>query len=69
VEKITRTAGSLNRFPEMGEVLPEFSHRVYRQLAVGVYRIIYRFDIPTDRVLIMAVVHAARDLPLILEQG
>jgi plasmid stabilization system protein ParE len=68
VEKLTQAAGSLGEFPELGEVLPEFAHRVYRQLTVSTYRLIYRFDVPSGRVLIMAVVHAARDLPPVLEQ-
>ena len=67
VEKITGTAARLARFPQIGEVLSEFPRFVYRQVVVGAYRLIYREDAPRNRVLVMAVIHASRDLPPILE--
>ena len=67
VEELLRAAELLQEFPEMGELLPEVSHRSYRQLAVGAYRLIYRLDAPTDRVLVMAAIHAARRLPPLVE--
>ena len=49
----------------MGEILPEFPD--YRQFIVGNYRLIYREDEANQRVLIIGVIHAGRDLPPILE--
>lgn len=67
IEKITGTAGRLAEFPELGEVLPEFSPKVYRQIVVGSYRIIYRADPSRNRLLVLAVVHARRELPPVVE--
>ncbi|MHC4180069.1 MAG: type II toxin-antitoxin system RelE/ParE family toxin [Planctomycetota bacterium] len=67
VEKITGTAARLARFPELGEVLPEFPRLAYRQIVVGAYRLVYREDRQRDRVVVMGVIHASRDLPPILE--
>jgi toxin ParE1/3/4 len=67
VERITDTADRLARFPQLGQVLPEFPHLVYRQMVVGAYRLIYRDDSERDRVLVMGVIHSSRDLPPILE--
>ena len=63
VEKLVQAAEQLRSFPEIGELLPEFSHRPYRQIAVGAYRLIYRLDRAIDRVLVVAVIHAARRFP------
>lgn len=67
VERITDTATRLVQFPQLGEVLPEFPEHVYRQIVVGAYRLVYREDLQHDRVLVVAVVHAARKLPPTLE--
>lgn len=34
----------------------------------GTYRLIYREDLQQDRVVVVAVIHAARRLPMNLEQ-
>ena len=66
VDRITAAASPLARFPQLGEILPEFPHLRYRHIVVGAYRLIYREDQPNNRVLVMAVVHSSRDLPPIL---
>ncbi len=66
-ERITEAAARLARFPQLGEVLPEFAHLAYRQVVIGNYRLIHREDPHRDRVLVMAVIHASRDLPPILD--
>ncbi len=67
VEKITDAVARLATFPQLGEILPEFPKLAYRQIVVGSYRLIYREDPDNDRVLIMGVIHARRDLPPVLE--
>jgi len=67
IERITEAAARLARFPHLGEVLREFPERLYRQIVVGNYRLIYREDPEHDRVLVMGVVHARRELPGDLE--
>jgi plasmid stabilization system protein ParE len=64
VEKITAATAMLADWPESGEVLHEFPE--YRQIVVGKYRLIYREDAGNDRLLIIGVIHGARDFPPIL---
>ena len=65
VNRIIATTGRLAQWPQMGEILPEFP--VYRQFVVGNYRLIYREDEANQRILIIGVIHAGRDLLPILE--
>ena len=65
VERITAATARLAQWPQIGEILAEFP--VYRQFIVGNYRLIYREDAANQRVLIIGVIHAGRDLPPILE--
>jgi len=65
VEKVTDAAAGLSQWPQMGETLAEFP--AYRQFVVGNYRLIYREDEGNQRILIIGVIHAGRDLPPILE--
>ena len=61
------TAARLARFPQLGEVLPEFPQLAYRQIVVGAYRLIYREDPQSNRVVVVGVIHGSRDVPPILE--
>jgi len=63
IERITEAAGRLAQFPQLGQLLPEFPHSAYRQLVVGNYRLIYREDPRTGRVIVMGIIHGSRDLP------
>ena len=63
VERLTAAADRLGEFPQLGEVLPQFAHRGYRQLVVGVYRLVYREDTRRGRVIVVAAIHGARDFP------
>lgn len=57
VEKIQKAVSILTRFPLMGRKVPEFPHLTYREILVGNYRVIYRFQEGENRILVMAVVH------------
>lgn len=61
VERIFERVEKLERFPLTGGFLEEDSRKLYRQLVQGNYRIIYRCQ--DDNVFIVAVYHAARQLP------
>ncbi len=63
VERITESAARLARFPQLGQVVPEYPQSMYRQLAVGNYRLIYREDHSSNRVIVMGIIHGSRDLP------
>ncbi len=59
-ERIIEAAESLQGLPLRGRTVPEASSEDVRELLFGNYRIIYRVE-PT-RILVMTVIHAARDL-------
>jgi plasmid stabilization system protein ParE len=67
VEKIHDAVSRLIDFPGIGHVLPEFPDEPYLQILMGPYRIVYREDANLNRVLIMAVIHAARDFAPLME--
>lgn len=60
IERVQTAVGSLSDFPSLGRVVPEFPHLSYRELIVGNYRVLYRYEEKQERVLIMAIVHCRR---------
>jgi addiction module RelE/StbE family toxin len=60
VERIIEAVESLERFPKKGRVVPEAEEENIREILFYSYRIIYRVE--TERILILAVIHGARDL-------
>ena len=48
-------------FPESGRFVPELDDDQTRELLVGNYRVLYEVD--SDRVSILTVLHGARDFP------
>ena len=63
VDRIHAALRRLENFPRSGRLVPEPRPMPYRELLVGSYRVVYRYDEQTDRVLVLAVVHGARQLP------
>ena len=60
VERIIEAVESLEKFPEMGRMVPEAEEENIRELLFQNYRIIYRVE--TDSILILTIIHGARDL-------
>ncbi len=60
VQRIIDTVDSLQRYPELGAVVPEFAEYGIRERLLQNYRILY--EVRTDHVLVHAIVHAKRDL-------
>ena len=60
IERLLIAAARLRDFPESGRILPEFPALPYRELLVGAYRCIYRYEAPTATVVVVAVVHGSR---------
>lgn len=58
--KIIESLNPLTTFPESGKSLTGFAQSSYRQVIVGSYRIIYRFDRPKNIVYIINIVHGSR---------
>ena len=60
IERIEAAENRLGQFPELGQARPDLSEGV-RHWPVGSYLILYRIE--ADHVLIVRVIHGARDLP------
>jgi toxin ParE1/3/4 len=60
VREIRDAARSLRQLAQRGRIVPELEAPVIRELLVGNYRLIYH--IGTTDVIILAVIHGARDL-------
>ena len=60
VQQVVKTTQMLRTFPELGQVVPEFDQRTIRERVLQNYRILY--EVQERRVLIIAIVHAARDI-------
>jgi addiction module RelE/StbE family toxin len=60
VENIQDSISNLISFPLMGRKVPEFRHLPYREILVGNYRVLYRYDDEENQLYVMAVVHGRR---------
>ncbi|MBI5919051.1 MAG: type II toxin-antitoxin system RelE/ParE family toxin [Nitrosomonadales bacterium] len=58
VRKILEAAQSLERFPNVGPIVPEIGEPAFRERFVYSYRLIYR--VTAGQVLVVAVVHGKR---------
>ena len=59
-ERLVMSVERLEQFPESGRHLPEFPYLPHRELLVGGYRLIYRYDKQRDAIHIVTVVHGSR---------
>mgnify|MGYP001599177510 CR=1 FL=1 len=60
VERIITAVETLEKFPKMGRNVPEAEEENIRELLFYNYRVMYRVE--TKRILILAIVHGARNL-------
>ena len=60
VDRLVSSSESLEVFPRLGRVVPEFERGDIREIVVRAYRIVYLLQ--GDTVLIARVVHGSRDL-------
>ena len=58
---------TLNEFPRLGRVVPEFKIEKIREIIHRPYRIVYRVNDVQNAVEILRVWHAARGTPIILK--
>ena len=69
-KKVTETIISkskmLNVFPEMGRMVPELAEPEIRELMIYSYRVIY--EIKSDHVDVLAIVHEKRDFTVAFEE-
>lgn len=61
VQRIKTAVAGLKTLPEAGSWVPERERDDLREIFVGNYRIVYR--IAGKKVLVLTVIHAARQLP------
>ena len=59
-EEIVRRPRILERFPDSGQMVPEFQNPLIREVRYGAYRVVYQ--IRGDVCVIVAVVHGSRDM-------
>ena len=67
VQQVIKTTRMLQAFPELGQVIPVFHERIVRERVLQNYRILY--EVQERRILIVAIVHAARDLGSLMLQA
>jgi plasmid stabilization system protein ParE len=60
IDRIKVAVESLRQFPEAGAIVPERDSHAIREIYVGNYRVIYRVQTGVE---VIAVIHAARQLP------
>lgn len=58
---VTKTKG-LNRFPEMGRIVPEIGEPHIRELIIYSYRLIY--EISSTKIEILALIHCKQNFSL-----
>ena len=59
-ESIIESVERLQQFPGSGRSLPEFPNLPYREIIIGNYRIIYKYDSAVNEIRIVTVVHGSR---------
>jgi addiction module RelE/StbE family toxin len=60
VQKIIEAVEKAAAFPLIGRRVPEANNDTIREILYRRYRIVYRVE--TDRILVLMVIHGARDL-------
>ena len=60
IEKIIGAVEGLEKFPNIGRIIPEAENDNFRELLFSNYRIMYRVD--TECIVVLAVIHDARDV-------
>jgi plasmid stabilization system protein ParE len=64
VNRLVEVTRELAQFPRMGRVVPEFKREQLREVIYRTYRIVY--VLTDEEVVILRVVHSARDLRRVL---
>ncbi len=66
VDCIVESTATLLKTPHIGRVVPEFNRQDLREVIFRGYRIVYL--VQNDEVLILRVVHGARNLPGLIQR-
>ena len=57
VKTVQLKVQSLNDYPLLGRLVPEFTDNIYREIIVDNYRVIYRTDDKLELIVIVAIIH------------
>ena len=60
IDRITRRSEQIAEYPLSGRIVPEYGHKMVREIIERPYRIIYH--ILPNQVEVLAVIHGAQDL-------
>jgi plasmid stabilization system protein ParE len=63
VSRIRTGVQHLRLYPESGRIIPELPTGRYREVIVGQYRAIYRYDRVKDAIVIVSIIHGRQNLP------
>lgn len=66
VDCIVESTATLLKTPHIGRVVPEFNRQDLREVIFRGYRIVYL--VQNDEILILRVVHGARNLPGLIQR-
>jgi addiction module RelE/StbE family toxin len=61
VDRLTYRSKQLAKYPESGQLVPEYSDPTLREVIEGSYRLIYRIE--PSRVIVVSIVHGAQFFP------
>ncbi len=62
-ERSYAAVGQLARLPQSGRALDLASHQHRRELIVSPYRVMYEWDEPHERVMVLTVIHGRQHMP------
>lgn len=57
IKNILKKVKLLEQFPEMGRIVPELNHKFTRELLEGNYRILYRYNLNQNEIIILTIRH------------
>lgn len=63
--KIVATVETLQAYPKLGRVVPEFSQQDLHEVIVRPYRVVYRIRDQSEVIEVLRIWHSARDTPKI----
>jgi len=58
--EIKKSIQKLSEYPHLGRIVPEFSDESIREIIKGQYRIVYKIDVDSDTIAILAVHHSKK---------
>lgn len=58
--EIKKSVMKLGDYPRLDRIVPEFSNESIREIIKGQYRIVYKIDVESDTIAILAVHHSKK---------